>query len=474
MSMGIDLYSEVGIAVSLPGNHTWSRSWGGLSDDRGNDVAVDSNGNIYVTGYYCGAVNFDPGGGTDIRNAASSADIFLSKFDSTGIYQGAVTLGGWGWEEGIVVTADNNNDVWITGYFSGIMDFDPGLGNAILTSVGGNDAFLAKYDSNLNYLWAGSWCGGDVFGDTGVALANDSYNNIYVTGEFHSTVDFDPGGNTFNLSAGTNAAVYLNKLDSAGNFQWAKAWCTEVNPAVGGMGTGVGIDGNNDVYLLGNFSGTADLDPGGATDMHTSHGATFDSFICKLQSNANFNWAKNWDAYSRGIYVNAVGDSFTTGNYENTVDFDPGGSINQLTSNGGWDVFLTKFDTTGTHNWALGWGGPVNDWGTAIDLNINNGYLNITGNFDALVDFNPGPSYFALPSKGGMDIFLNTITMNGDFICAQVVGGPGDDRACGVAGFYSYQSIVTGEFSGTVDFSFLPPADPQTSNGLHDIYLTTF
>lgn len=474
MSMGIDLYSEVGIAVSLPGNHTWSRSWGGTSDDRGNDVAVDGNGNIYVTGCFQGAVDFDPGVGTDTRNAASSADIFLSKFDSTGIYQGAVTLGGWSYEESLAVAVDSNNDVWITGYFSGTMDFDPSVGNALLTSVGGNDAFLAKYDSNLNYLWAGSWGGGDLFGDTGVALVIDSSNNVYVTGEFHSTVDFDPGAGTFNMSAGTNAAVYLNKIDSAGNFQWAKAWCTETHPAVGGMGTGVGIDTSNNVYVLGNFSGTADLDPGGAVDMHTSTGATFDSFICKLQSNANFNWAKSWDAYSRGIVVDSFGDSYTTGNYENVVDFDPNAGIMQLTSNGLWDVFLTKLDTNGNHSWALGWGGPVNDWGTAIDINGNTGYLCVTGNFDLVVDFNPGPDFFPLPSKGGMDIFLSQIDTSSNFVCVQTIGDAGDDRACGVSGYYANQCLVTGEYSGTVNFNFLPPADPQTSNGMHDIFLTTF
>jgi hypothetical protein len=172
----------------------------------------------------------------------------------------------------------------MTSYFQGVADFDPSPSIANLTAVGGMDMVLAKYDSNGNYLWAKSV--GSSNDDLGGSIAIDASNNVYVTGYYHDTVDFNPGAATNTLTSQGGSDMYIAKYDINGNYLWAKS--------VGGSGDDEGysiiIDALDNVYAIGGFHGTVDFDPNAATAYLNSAGG-LDMYFAKYDINGNYLWA---------------------------------------------------------------------------------------------------------------------------------------------------------------------------------------
>ncbi|MBK7985963.1 MAG: hypothetical protein IPK11_03360 [Ignavibacteria bacterium] len=162
-----------------------------------------------------------------------------------------------GGTEGIGIAIDGMGNVITTGYFSDTVDFDPGTGVMNLTSAGETDIFILKLDANGNLLWAKS-CGGYWIVGGGFSIAFDATNNVYTTGAFDVTVDFDPGTGVKNLSAMGESDIFIQKLGAQGNFIWAKTF--------GGndfdQSYSIAIDAESNVYSIGDFVGTVDFDPG--------------------------------------------------------------------------------------------------------------------------------------------------------------------------------------------------------------------
>ncbi len=167
----------------------WARTWGGSYRDKGYAVATDGSGNVYVTGWFEGTVDFDPDGDGDPHTSNGIYDVFLSKFDSSGNFEWARTWGGSNWDEGLGVAIDDSGNVYITGYYCYTVDFNPDGGDPH-TSNGWTDGFLSKFNSSGNFEWARSWGGSNR--DPGNGVATDDSGNIYVTGYFQKTVDFAP------------------------------------------------------------------------------------------------------------------------------------------------------------------------------------------------------------------------------------------------------------------------------------------
>ncbi|MBT6372369.1 MAG: hypothetical protein HOJ86_06840, partial [Acidimicrobiaceae bacterium] len=134
---------------------------------------------------------------------------------------GAVAVfGGTNADYGYSVAVDSSGNVYTTGYFNGTVDFDPGAGTANLTSNGYKDVFVSKLDSSGNYVWAKNF--GGTGNDMGYSVAVDSSGNVYTTGYFTGTVDFDPGAGTTNLVPNGSSDAFVSKLDSSGDLVWAK------------------------------------------------------------------------------------------------------------------------------------------------------------------------------------------------------------------------------------------------------------
>ncbi len=197
------------LMVDDTGNFGWALTWGASAHDSGYAVATDGSGSVYVAGSFYGTVDFDPDGG-DPHTSNGGVDIFLSKFDSSGNFEWARTWGGPGANWGYAIAADGSGNVCVAGCFYGTADFDPDGGDPH-TSNGLWDAFLSKFDTSGNFEWARTW--GGLYTDHARGVAADGSGNVYVTGFFQDTVDFDPhGGDQHPTNGGCD--VFLSKFDS--------------------------------------------------------------------------------------------------------------------------------------------------------------------------------------------------------------------------------------------------------------------
>ncbi|KKT18493.1 MAG: hypothetical protein UW02_C0031G0012, partial [Candidatus Nomurabacteria bacterium GW2011_GWB1_43_7] len=241
--------------------YSWAKSIGGTESDYGYYLTADGSGNTFTTGNFYGTVDFDPSAST-ANLEGNGNDMFVLKLDSSGNYVWAKGIGGSGSPTSESIALDNAGNIYTAGRFSAAADFDPGAGTANLTSAGGNDVFVAKYDSSGNYVWAKNMGGSSVSGDFAKHMTADGDGNVYTTGYFYGTADFDPGAGTANLTSAGNTDIFVSKLDSSGNYVWAGR--------IGGTGYENGIyaiyfDSSSNVYVTGNFSGTIDFDPGAGT-----------------------------------------------------------------------------------------------------------------------------------------------------------------------------------------------------------------
>ncbi|HNB80816.1 MAG TPA: hypothetical protein PLP14_01890, partial [Chitinophagaceae bacterium] len=325
------------LKLNNTGNFIWARSFG-TGVTQGFAVKTDPNGNIYATGDFEGAVDFDPGVGTFIVSSyISTRDIFVLKLSSAGNLIWVKSMGAGNPEYGRALAFDTSGNVIVSGEFAGIVDFDPGP--AIYNMQTSNNAlYILKLDQNGNFIWAKCTSGGVTYS---FAITVDANNNVYSTGTYQFTVDFDPGTSTNNV---TNFSSYYNpyilKLDGAGNFVWVKTFYSSYWP----KGSGIAVDPSGDVYTVGEFRGTVDFDPGTGTYNLSSPTNDFDMFIVKLNGAGNFIWARNTGgiASAKAIMVNNLYDIYTTGRFLGTVDFNPEAAVNNLVSGGLGNVFIQK------------------------------------------------------------------------------------------------------------------------------------
>ena len=272
--------------------------FGGTSGEHGYSVAVDSSGNIYTTGYFQDTADFDPGTGTSNLTSNGSLDVFVTKLNSAGELVWARNFGSHNFDIGYSVAVDSSGNVYTTGYFSGTVDFNPGAGTANLVSAGESDVFVSKLNSAGEFVWAKRFGGTGT--EEGLSIAVDSSGNVYTTGSFQGTVS--PGdGRPDLISAGSND-VFVSKLDSTGVFVWANAFRGTGND----IGRSVAVDSSGNVYTTGSFSDTVDFNPGeGAADLTSSPAGWTDVFVSKLNSLGVFVWAKRFgnDNSERGYSI---------------------------------------------------------------------------------------------------------------------------------------------------------------------------
>jgi hypothetical protein len=453
------------------GDFGWAQTWGGSNSDYGSSVAADGSGNVYVTGAFYETMDFGPVGG-DLHTSNGKLDVFLVKLNSSGDFIWGRTWGGPESDDGRGVAVDGSGNVYATGGFYETIDFGPAGGDPH-TSNGRWDVFLVKFNSTGDFVWACTW--GGPASDMGLGAAADGSGDVYVTGRFGDTADFDPGGGDPHTSNG-DWDIFLSKFDSSGNFDWARTW----GGSYGDDGLGVATDGSGNVFVVGLFWRTVDFDPGGG-DPHTTKGPWFpDAFLSKFDSWGNFEWARTWGGrrpdYGFGVAADGSGSVYVTGYFCETADFDPGGG-DPHTSNGDADVFLSKFDASGNFEWVRTWGGARDDGGRGVAAD-GSGNVCVTGFFNASVDFDPdgGDSY---TSNGELDAFLSRFDSSGNFEWVRTWGGLLDDYSNALA-FDSVGNVYSmGVFGATVDFSPTGPPcnedpDEHVSNGYSDAFLVKY
>ena len=247
----LDLHGNLYAFVSkfdASGNYVWAKALEGSGSTSSEGIAVDSDGDVYTTGFFYDTADFNPShGSVALLSTAGGRDIFVSKLNAAGDYLWAKSLGGSLDDWSAAIAVDDDQNAYLTGSFSGTADFNPAVGVAAnLTAFGFDDMFVSKLDANGNYVWAKSLANGVIVISS--ALAVDGSGNVYTTGVFYGTADFNPdSGAVNNLTAAGSYDAFVNKLDSNGNFVWAKG--------MGGEGSevsrGIALDDAANVYTTG-------------------------------------------------------------------------------------------------------------------------------------------------------------------------------------------------------------------------------
>jgi hypothetical protein len=471
-----------GSTFSQSTDYEWAKTIGGKLKEDGNAIAIDRFGNIYITGNFNDSVDFDPGVGVHrlIAKSRNKSDVFITKLDASGNFvwakniHASIVAGG----RGRSMTVDPNGNVYITGSFKGLVDFDPDTSVFELNSRETN-AFVLKLDSSGRFVWAGKL--GDVdYLTTPYSIALDASGNVHTIGYFQSLGDFDPGESVFTMYASDrgNLAVYISKLDSLGNFIWAKSFkglATGVN-----IGKGIAIDTFGNIYSLGFFGGSTDFDPGPGLATRTS-GPNGSLFISKLNPEGEFIWAIKLDDSQRAFDVNPVliainpkGGLYIAGCYSDTIDFDPGSGLFKMGTTGFGQTFILKLNDLGNFVWAKNFGSQF-DFDAPMDIVSDlQGNVFTTGYFIGFADFDPGPETYTFQTYGGIgesSTYTSKLDANGNFIWARSVYAATDNRSYSIA-FSSFGEVyVTGYFWGKLDLKPQPGASTIESKGERDIFI---
>ncbi|NQX98560.1 MAG: SBBP repeat-containing protein [Flavobacteriales bacterium] len=351
--------------LTANGDLIWAKSIGGLGWAEASSITTNTAGDVYLTGFYTGTADFDPGAAIFNLTSNGGGDIFIEKLTTNGNFVWAKSIGGLSWDGVNSITTNTAGDIYLTGYYYGTTDFDPGSATFNLTSNGDKDIFVQKLAANGNFIWAKSIGGGT--SDEAKSIATDMAGNVYVTGFYTGTADFDPGTSTFNFTSNGSGDIFIEKLTANGNFVWVKS--IGGSGMVGDIATSIITDAVGNIYVGGGFSATVDFDPGPAIFnlSEPTNGGSRNIFIEKLDTNGKFIWAKSIGASSNdfvsAMTIDNLGNLYVTGSYFGTVDFDPGPATFNLTAtpidtNGPFlfgnftEIFIEKLDTNGQFIWA--------------------------------------------------------------------------------------------------------------------------
>ena len=338
----------------------------------------------------------------------------------------------------------------------------------ILLSIGFAGCLLQTTAQSLQFVRQMGQTG---YGE-GHSIALDNAGNIFTAGRFAGAIDFDPNAGVTSLSSIGTVDAFVARYDAQSTLIWAKQL-----GASGGFieAEEIALDGNNNVYVVGQFQLSADFDPGAGTVSMTSNSAK-DLFVLKLDASGNFLWARQFGGGSginegHSLAVDNSGNVFLGGYFSGTADFDPGAGVTNLTSFGQGDAFIVKLDATGNFGWAKQFGGTNDDLIRSVKLD-GSGNVICTGAFWGTADFDPNAGTQNLNSFGSLDIFVLKLDPNGGFTWVKQFGGTGGDQGYSVASDASGNIYSTGYFTEVADFDPSAGTSELTSVGSADAYVS--
>jgi len=246
------------LKLNASGNFVWAKRIGGNAEDAAYSMAIDESGNIYTTGVFRTTCDFDPGESIFNLTAAGYGDVFILKLNAEGNFLWVKQFGGVTEDYCFSMVLDAQANIYTTGWFSGNVDFDPGAQSFYLNSPGAYNTFISKLDQTGKFVWAKSTNGTSSAGAQGNSIAIDLYGDIYTTGFFYGSIDFDPGFNTHYLSSEGAQDIYISKLSAGGNFISACTFGGTYND----IGKSITVDDYGNIFTTGSFNRTVDFNPG--------------------------------------------------------------------------------------------------------------------------------------------------------------------------------------------------------------------
>jgi len=360
------------------GNLLWSKHFASSTSAKPRPLAIDTAGNVVVAGSFEDSVDF--GGGPLV---ATNGDAFVAKYDSSGKHLWSKKFGGTNFQGVSNLTIDAQNNIIMSGEFTGTLD----LGGGTMTATN-FDFFVAKFDTNGTHVWSKYLDHVDPGQPQVMGIAADSTGNVVFSGYFYGTMNFGGGP----LTSASSYDVFVVKVDPAGQHVWSKRY----GGPLGQNPSGLGFDNAGNLFIAGSFKGTIDL--GGGT--LTSAGND-DFWLAKLDPAGNHLWSKRYgdsqQQYSSGLAVTKTGELALSVALGGTVDFGGG----PITSAGGIDFAVARLDSAGNHVWSRRAGDSMNQSADAIAFDPT-GHVLLTGGLVGSADFGNG----VLTSAGSTDALV--------------------------------------------------------------------
>ena len=369
-------------------------------------LASDADGNTFAVGVFQATPDFDHSQDSLVLSSNGLTDVFVLKIDPFGELIWAKSFGGSMEENAYSVTVDQWGNCLVAGTFMDTVDFDPGIGVTEDYSNGSIDVFVLKLSPSGDFKWVK--CIGGTLNDAARTIATDLNGNVYSAGEFRGDVELNPISGTLVHSVAESADIYIQKLDSSGNYLWARFIGGDSYDVIQSLT----VDPvSSTVYATGSFESTVNFNPMGAAIFLTSMNGYPDCFVWKLQQNGTVVWAKQigdeFHDNGNSIATDQTGYIYVGGNFTGTVDFDPGAGVHNITAlMNGVDSYIQKLNANGEFMW-------VETWGSGFSFDDMNGVkvsqmgdVYGLGLYGSSMDLDATSDTNYLVSNGNMDIFL--------------------------------------------------------------------
>lgn len=427
----------------------WNQAWklGGANSDISYDITTDDNNNFILTGNFYGQLSLPSG---DYETNGQS-DVLVAKYDQNGLFQWAHAFGGSSNDMVLGVDTDSAGNVYVTGYFTGNVNF----GNAnSLTARGSNDIYLAKIDSDGTLIWAKQ--AGGAHADLARAITVDATGNITLAARYTTSGTF---GNQELIAEG-DTDIAIARYNNSGSLQWAVTTGGRADV----QAYDIDMDSNGNLYVTGQFNNTATF---GSTNL--SSDGYYDVFLTKVNNTGEIQWAKkSGGSYSEsayGLVIDKQDNIYITGFFSGSASF----GMHDVQSYGADDMFLAKYNANGTALWANNGGSSAWDYGR--DLTINKrGNPVVVGDFSGEATFG---SQTTLNARGGeydTDIFMIEYGPNGEVIISESIGGTSNNFGYGVTADNNHNVYISGAFFGMMSLE----GTDYRSNGENDILIARY
>lgn len=384
------------------GQFVWAKSIGGVNTNYCKTIKTSDDGGFYLAGHFRDSLDFDPSINVNMLYAQSRDDGYIAKFDSIGNLLWVNGLHGTINTRVLNLDIDKSDNLIVSGSFDNHFSYGSINGPDSISTGNRSDVFVLKINPNGNWIWGKSY-GGSSF-VSGSSLTTDYQDNIFLSGSFENSIDFDPSSSVFQKTAKGTYDVYILKLDPTGNFNWVKT----LESTFSAENTDIQIN-DSSLYISGFFADTLDMDPGISNYPLFSSG-NFDSFILKLDNQGNFIWAKSIiginGSYANRLSFNNANEVLIAGDYFGICDFDPDSSSSfNLTSNGGLDLYFLKLSNNGDFISVVSIGGMGYEYLTDMDRTAGNEFV-YTGSFGSnTIDFDPQAGVTTVITNGQFNFY---------------------------------------------------------------------